>query len=266
MSAWPFSVNISQAATDCPGPLSRSFAGVRVTANGPLDVNGHIFTPSGFLFEKDGFRLAVDPVCPAYSGPVDCILITHGHPDHFSLPSIRALVRAGQGTDVSMYGPPMYGTPIYGPPIYGPPSLRRKCREFDFRPLTAGDAVREGPLSITALAAYNEKPVFAGIRAHPEKAGGLAFAVDFAGTLIFHAGDSDAASGFLAAFPPGSNQIDIACVPVGGDNLTFNPESAAAFVKALSPRLAIPMHFEHDLQLLERFSSSLGDSSLLCAF
>lgn len=59
--------------------------------------------------------------------------------------------------------------------------------------------------------------------------------------------------------------IDIAVIPVGGGGLTLDPTSAAALVRQLEPKVAIPVHYADDAlkyevpqEKLEVFVSELG--------
>jgi len=67
---------------------------------------------SGFLVERDGFRLVLDlgyATMPRLPGPVDAVFISHGHPDHCA--DLNPLLRSRAMADVPMAPLPVYALP-----------------------------------------------------------------------------------------------------------------------------------------------------------
>jgi L-ascorbate metabolism protein UlaG (beta-lactamase superfamily) len=83
-----------------------------------------------------------------------------------------------------------------------------------------------------AVAAYNNSKPF-----HPKKAGNVGYVIDIGGARIYHAGDTD----FIPEMKI-MKDIDIAMVPVGGF-FTMEPKEAADAIKAIKPKIGVPMHF-----------------------
>lgn len=106
---------------------------------------------SGYLVERDGFRLLIDPgyaTLPRLlellaAEAVDAVIVSHGHPDHVS--DINPLLRARAMSD----GPP---APL---PLYALPSALRPVLSLDrpgmldaardVREFSAGDTLHIGP-------------------------------------------------------------------------------------------------------------------------
>ena len=74
---------------------------------------------------------------------------------------------------------------------------------------------------------------------HPKSAENLGFVLALDdGSRIYHAGDTH----FVPEMRQLSN-IDLALLPIGGNNFTMGPEEAAEFANHLKPQTVIPMHF-----------------------
>ena len=109
---------------------------------------------SGYLVERDEFRLLLDPGygvavhLPEGVGPgdVDAVYVTHGHPDHYAdlHPLLRARVLSGQTP------PPL--------PVYSPPGAVSKVLELDglgeldgahaSAEFSAGETLQVGPFDM----------------------------------------------------------------------------------------------------------------------
>jgi ribonuclease BN (tRNA processing enzyme) len=111
---------------------------------------------SGYLIERDGFRLLVDPgysTLPALLGrvapeDVDAVLVTHGHPDHCTdvHPLLRARVMRGRRP------PPL---PLHAPAgslakvlALDPPGPVDEA--YELHDLAAGEQVTVGPFTVDA--------------------------------------------------------------------------------------------------------------------
>jgi L-ascorbate metabolism protein UlaG (beta-lactamase superfamily) len=175
-------------------------------------LGGHVL---GFLRRRRGLdRAGV--------GPVDGILISHLHPDHLDLASLREL-----------------GKKL---PIVAPPGARAFLRRRGF-----GAVVELAPGESTELAGIRVRAVEA------SHAGGRIFGIGRSGAVgylveaearIYFAGDT-------ALFPAMAQMgpdLDVALLPVWGWGPTLgpghlDPESAARALTMLRPRLAVPVHW-----------------------
>ena len=97
--------------------------------------------------------------------------------------------------------------------------------------MTPGDQVEVKGVTVKATPAYNTDKEF-----HPKAKGWLGFVVTVDGVSIYHAGDTD--------FIPEMSGlgVDVALVPVSG-TYVMTAEQAVEAVKAIKPKLAIPMHY-----------------------
>jgi L-ascorbate metabolism protein UlaG (beta-lactamase superfamily) len=104
----------------------------------------------------------------------------------------------------------------------------------DVTPIEPGQAVEANGLKIEAVPAYNTAEER--LDMHPRAKGWVGYLFEFGGRSYYHAGDTDALPELESLDP------DVAMVPIGG-TYTMDWEQAAGFVKAMEPRMAVPMHF-----------------------
>lgn len=110
----------------------------------------------GYLLERDGFRLLMDPgyaVLPRLlatidAAAVDAVVVSHEHPDHCA--DLNPLLRARALADE-----PPAPLPVYAPPgavdaVLALDSMRAMSRAVDQVPLADGERVRIGPFDLTA--------------------------------------------------------------------------------------------------------------------
>jgi L-ascorbate metabolism protein UlaG (beta-lactamase superfamily) len=166
----------------------------------------------------DAFRLDqpiviyIDPWrLPAGSPLADLILVSHDHHDHCS-PADIALVRTTATTVIA--------NPTAAAKIAGEVTILR-----------AGENLRVGPVTISAIAAYNHKRHF-----HPKEAGHLGFLLHLGEEKLYFAGDTD----FIPEME--SLDCDVALLPVSGTYVMTAQEAVEA-ARAIAPRVAIPMHY-----------------------
>lgn len=163
----------------------------------------------------DGRRLLTDPgtfcfadgrVKPEQLGPVDVVLLTHDHPDHFDPESLRTIVALGT------------------PTIVAHPKLAEKVRAVGLpcEDIVPGVTRTIGGFTIEAM----ETPHGALPLPLPPHCGYL-----INGSL-YHPGDS-------LVFPMG-RAVDILALPVAGPWCTVVAAVDAA--KALRPKLVLPIH------------------------
>lgn len=189
------------------------------------------------LIDVDGTRLLTDPVLRKRIGPLvrhgpapgpettadlDAVLISHLHRDHADLGSLRRLDR---------------GTPLLVPP--GARGFFDRQGFGDVTELAPGESARVGSLTVGALNADHD----GGGRRHARESQAIGFLVE-GGRRVYFAGDTDFFPG-MEDLGPG---LDLALLPVWGwgpnvgeGHLT--PARAARAAAAISPRLAVPIHW-----------------------
>jgi L-ascorbate metabolism protein UlaG (beta-lactamase superfamily) len=186
------------------------------------------------LVEADGVRLLTDPFLGNHLGPlrrhgptpdpmalgeIDLVLVSHAHPDHFDLPSLRAL--AGDFT------------------VIVPSGLARAARRCGHRvrEIRAGQTIEEHGRHVTAVHARHWRwPLEARART-------LGYLVDGA-VRVYFAGDTAPFAGLARL----AGRVDLALLPVGswGPHLGpghLDPEGAAGIAGLIGPEIAIPIHW-----------------------
>ncbi|WP_422858246.1 MBL fold metallo-hydrolase [Flagellimonas sp. S174] len=200
---------------------------------GAIQVNKSHFFPSSFQLKIDGVVIYIDPVGVEKAEQADYILITHDHPDHFSLKDIKNLLK--DETQI----------------ICSKGALKKlKDIQNPIQTTKPGEQIHYEDFSIEATFAYNRKSVFLWIKAHPKSKENVGYLITTKnGVRIYHAGDTD----YVPEIKELSD-VDVALVPIGGDNLTMNEEEAAKIVNQIRPKIAIPMHYEiKNHEALSRF-------------
>lgn len=192
---------------------------------------------STVLLEISGMRLLTDPVLrsriahlvrvaepvdQASLAPLDCVLVSHFHRDHFDLPSLRRLPR-----DAHLVVPEGAGS---------------LAAQQDFRmvtELTPGGKVRIGSVTITAVPALHDG------RRDPlgPSAGAVGYVVSGRSDVYF-AGDTDLFEGMEEI----GSRLDVALLPVWGWGPSLgqghlDPLGAARALALLRPRIAVPVHW-----------------------
>ena len=71
---------------------------------------------------------------------------------------------------------------------------------------------------------------------HPKANAWVGYVIELDGRRYYHAGDTDALTELE------SLTTDVAMVPIGG-TYTMDAREAGGFVKAMQPKLAVPMHY-----------------------
>ncbi|MBX3015425.1 MAG: MBL fold metallo-hydrolase [Caldilineaceae bacterium] len=188
------------------------------------------------FIEMDGVRLLTDPILLQHVrgfllrhriaplvpvGPVDAVLISHLHLDHFDLPSLR---QVGQET--------LLIAPRGSAPLLQRHGFHRVIE------LGAGEQSQVGPLTITATYADHGRRTPFRPALHC-----LGYLIK-GSQCIYFAGDTDLFPG-MAALRGG---LDMALLPVWGWGPRLgaghmNPERAAEALTLLQPTVAIPIHW-----------------------
>jgi L-ascorbate metabolism protein UlaG (beta-lactamase superfamily) len=170
---------------------------------------------------KDDVTIYIDPyeIKPGEKG--DIILITHEHFDHCSQRDLAFVSH-----DKTVIIAPHICKGSIGGFRYG---------EVVF--VSPGDEVERLGIRVKAVPAYNvNKFRSPGVVFHPKEDGRVGYIVELKGVKVYHAGDTDFIDEMRGLGP------DIALLPVSG-TYVMTYEEAVEAVKAINPKLAIPMHY-----------------------
>jgi len=172
------------------------------------------FRNSAFRWQGEGLTLYLDPWGITDPTPADIILITHAHYDHLAPDDIEKI----RTSRTKIVGPADVAEELSG----------------DVTVVAPGDDVEVAGVKAQCVPAYNiaeERLDF-----HPDRNRWVGYILDLAGTVYYHAGDTDHIPELEAV------RSDVAFLPVGG-TFTMDPQQAAGLAKAMSPGLAVPMHY-----------------------
>jgi L-ascorbate metabolism protein UlaG (beta-lactamase superfamily) len=188
------------------------------------------------LLELSGMRLLTDPVLRRRVGPLvrvakpvdvpldplDAVLISHIHRDHFDVASVRCLPR--------------------GAHLVVPAGAGALAAELGFRVVTelcAGEEIWIGSVTVAAVPAKHS--------GRREPFGPTAAAIGYVvsgRSRIYFAGDTDLFDGMARLGP----DLDVALLPVWGWGPSLgeghlDPLRAARALTLLRPRVAVPIHW-----------------------
>lgn len=188
-----------------------------------LDVGGRrIVTDPVLGRHVQHFIRARQGVSAADLGTVDAALISHLHHDHLDLASLRRI-----GRETLMICPA------------GAEGLLERKGFTNVVPLARGESTTVGAAEVRAVEAVHDADrALSRVVADP-----IGYVIESTSSVYF-AGDTDLFDGMERI----GNGIDVALVPIWGWGPTLgdghlSPESAATAVRALSPRLAVPIHW-----------------------
>ena len=208
---------------------------ITLTTWGTIKVNKSHFFPSSFQIKTGDKVIYIDPVEVNISEKADYIFLTHSHPDHFAIKDIQKVIMS-ETTIICSKG------------------VSRKLKDFNnsVHIMRPGDTLDIDGMSCESTAAYNTKSVFLWIKAHPKSKENVGFVLTMdKGLRIYHAGDTD----YIPEMKQLKN-IQIALIPIGGDNLTMNEDEAARMINEIKPEKVIPMHYEiKNREELNRFKN-----------
>lgn len=186
------------------------------------------------MIELDGVRILTDPILgrrlgplrrhgptpdPTEFGPVDGVLVSHGHPDHFHAASLRAIP----------------GAPLLVVPRGLGPKASRDGREV--REVSANDRVDFGRVRVTAVPARHAR------WPHQRGARPLGFLIE-GSTRVYFAGDTALYPGMAKL----AGRVDVALLPVGRwgpprGPARLSPSTAVDAATLVGAGIAIPIHW-----------------------
>jgi len=173
------------------------------------------FRQAALRWRDDERCIYIDPWgTPTDAPPADLILITHAHHDHFQPGEIERLSKPGTK-------------------LVAPHDVAAELRGV-VTPVAPGETHSVGDLRFTTVPAYNTREE--ALDFHPKANRWVGYVLELGGRSYYHAGDTDHAPELSDV------RTDVAFVPIGG-HYTMNAEEAAGLVRAMSPNLAVPMHY-----------------------
>ena len=181
-----------------------------------------------------------DPYLIKKGEPAGLILISHEHKDHCDTAAVEAL--SNEKTDIVASG---LAVKLLG----------------KGKALAPGQHITAKGVEIKGFPAYNVKRFRSpGVPFHPPESKMLSFVFTVDGIKIYFAGDTD--------FIPPMNElakekIDIALLPIS-DVYVMNEEEALEAVKAIKPKIVIPMHYGSLPQVKgnpEKFKQLVGSNA-----
>lgn len=173
------------------------------------------FRQSAVRYAGDGMNVYIDPWGTAADDPpADVILLTHAHFDHYQPHEIERLRK----DDTRIVAPKDIASGLSG----------------DVTAVAPGDSLEVLGVKIQAVPAYNI--VEERLDMHPETNGWVGYVLELDRRTYYHAGDTDALPELERL------RTDVAMVPIGG-TYTMDWREAAGLVKAMSPQVAVPIHF-----------------------
>jgi len=196
---------------------------IEITSTGTTRISKSDFFPSGIRIKDDCRIIYIDPLAIGDTNKADYIFITHAHLDHFSLKDIKKIAKPETL-------------------IICPKKVAKKLNKYDYnlKLVKPGDLIDlDFNLKVEAVDAFNLHNAFLWLKAHPKSKQNVGYVFNIDTVRIYHTGDTD-------YIPEMENirDIDLALVPIGGDNLTMNAEDAARLINQIKPQIAVPMHYE----------------------
>ena len=173
------------------------------------------FKQSAYRWDGDDVTVYIDPWgVPEGAPEADAIFITHAHDDHFQPEEIQLL----QGENTQIVAPRDIADELSG----------------NVQPVAPGDTVEAAGVKAQAVPAYNIAEER--LEMHPKDNGWVGYVLQLGDASYYHAGDTDHLTELETIAP------QVAFVPIGG-TFTMDASEAAGLIRAMSPQLAVPMHY-----------------------
>jgi len=172
------------------------------------------FRQSAYLWRGDDLTVYIDPWMVTTNDPADAVFITHAHYDHFQHDDIEKVRKTGTK-------------------IVAPHDIAREL-SGDVTPVRPGDSLDVAGIKVQVVPAYNV--VKERLQAHPKENNWVGYILTLGTNTYYHAGDTDHIPELESV------RADVAFLPIGG-TYTMDPGEAAGLAKAISPHLAVPMHY-----------------------
>lgn len=217
---------ITPSENRSPLPLKYKVSeSIKILTWGAIKLNFTHFFPASFQIKTSEKIIYIDPIEITTHEKADFIFITHFHPDHFSPKDIHNLVK-----DDTI--------------IVCPKSVVKSLKKIrrDITIIKPNCSLDFGIFQCQAIPAYNKKPFFLWFKRHPKSLENVGYVFTFDDNVrIYHAGDTD-----LIPEIKKLENIRVALVPVGGNNLTMSFEDAAKMVNTIRPQTVIPYHYNQN--------------------
>jgi L-ascorbate 6-phosphate lactonase len=204
---------------------------------------------ASFRFDVGDRRILVDPFfaeheartypplsVDEHGSGVDWLLVTHEHLDHLDPYSLREV--AARSERLTVVAP----APLE-------PLVREACPDVAFAGVDRGDRLElPGAGALTVVPAIHGVTVADGYPDDPRVVG---YVLELDGTSLYHAGDTIATDGLLAALAP--LRIDVALLPVNGrtyfrerEGLVGNLDArdAVALAAEIGASILVPYHWD----------------------
>ncbi|HWO71335.1 MAG TPA: MBL fold metallo-hydrolase [Actinomycetota bacterium] len=173
------------------------------------------FKQAAFRWDGDGLTVYIDPWgIRDDDPPADVVFITHAHFDHFSQEDLERVRKEGTR-------------------FLAPHDVAREL-SGEVTPVAPGDSLEVRGIRVQVVPAYNV--VEERLEFHPKANRWVGYVLELGGATYYHAGDTDHAPELSEV------RADVAFLPIGG-TYTMDPVEAGGLARAISPQLAVPMHY-----------------------
>ena len=173
------------------------------------------YQQSSYLWRGENKDVYIDPWGFVGELPeADVIFITHAHEDHFSVEDIEKIHRAETA-------------------VVCPRDIAERL-EGEVEPVAPGDSLEVCGIKVQCVPAYNIHPER--LQAHPKENNWVGYVLELGDSTYYHAGDTDHVPEL------DSVRTDVAFLPIGG-KFAMDVDEAAGLAKAISPQMAVPMHY-----------------------
>jgi L-ascorbate metabolism protein UlaG (beta-lactamase superfamily) len=142
------------------------------------------------------------------------VFITHAHFDHFSQEDLERVRKEGTR-------------------FLAPHDVAREL-SGEVTPVAPGDSLEVRGIRVQVVPAYNV--VEDRLEFHPKANRWVGYVLELGANTYYHAGDTDHAPELSEV------RADVAFLPIGG-TYTMDPTEAGGLARAISPQLAVPMHY-----------------------